>query len=277
VISRNSNIKLTKLSECNGANLIITPNLASNGAAGETLFYDNSQIIKLFNSFPVPVNNSGWAEGLHGILHSFIDHPCENAFFKCSKEDIHQKAYVPSLISQQTGIFVTENIQSFLPWDLAALRYSYGTPDAKDNIYYDLSTAHGLKEAFGYSISDKSIITLPDVGNITINIQNIHNYNLDLRYDHKSHITNSDMETSFFLSYDTNVAKILINNSGNITLSNDFKSNIIINSECYNLIIRQCGYQSNIITQIINDDCTIESTLEINLFNFDQSLHLVGE
>ena len=273
-ISKNTNVKFTKLNDCSDASLIMTPNLSPTGAAGEELFYSKNQIIKLFNSFPVAVNNTGWSEGLHGVIHSFIDHPCENGFYSCNKKEILDKGYIPSILSQQYGVVDdTNNFQSLLPWDLAALRYSYGTPETANNIYYNLSSALGLKEAFGYVIGDKSIVTLSSVGNIILDIKNVNNYALDLHYDHKSYVTNSDIEMSFYISYDTSISEILVNNSGSITLNDEFQTNIMIYNQCYTLVSNGDGYQNDVIIQSISDDCTSQSAIEIDLYNFDSSLH----
>jgi hypothetical protein len=145
-------------------------------------------------------------------------------------------------------------------------------PQAK-NITYKFSTSIDLENIFGYKLKDQALITLSNVGNTDIDIIDIQSYSIDLRYDHLSKIANQDqgINFSFLLSYDTEVSQIIVNKQGSIVLSDAFKTNIILQPGCYDVILHGENYQNDVIKHF--EGVNTEICEQIDVYNFNSSLH----
>jgi hypothetical protein len=271
-IAKNSNIDFERTEDCNSTALIITLTQSVEGG-GMVLYEEKNKIIQI----EVKLNQAllkgeDWPLLLHDISHSVIDHPCENGFYACKKEKIVADFNPPSVLVHQyvDDTSFHQNAQTFLPWDIAALRYSYGMPEAR-NITYELSSSSGLKKALGYPIKNNAVVTLSNVGDTVINICDVKSYALDLRYDHRSSVNNHDIDFEFFLSYDTEISQIKINNDGSIILSENFKTSIILQHGCYDVILHGDNYQSDLIKHFDNFDTEICN--HIDVYNYNSSLH----
>jgi len=161
---------------------------------------------------------------------------------------------------------VSYNVQSLLPWDLAAIRYDYGMPKPM-NMTYALDNTNSLNEIFAIPLVNNSLVTFSMIGDISIDATNVNDYEIDLRYDELSNITNSDINFHFTLSYDTEIAKIMINNAGSITLNNNLKTDIESLPGCYDIIINE---DQNTSKYFCSESYYNE---EIHISNFDPLIH----
>jgi hypothetical protein len=275
IISQNANVKLEKTNDCVNSDIVIWPGLDKSSKGGETTVYKDNIITKNILSVPIPMNELAndwriWNEFLHGIAHFSLDHPCEDGFYGCNAKDLKQEIKNFDLLTVMSGNNPL-HLQSLLPWDIAALRHIYGMPEAKDATY-KLSSSSSLENAFGYEIKDTALITFSSTGNNSIDASDIAEYAIDLNYDHLSNITNSDINFSFLLSYDTEISQVILNKAGSLDLNNNFKTNIILLPGCYDIVLHNDHYQNNDIINI-NQNCKDEELEQIDIYNFNPSQH----
>jgi hypothetical protein len=275
-ISKNSNIQFLQTEDCSLAQIVINP---FTDYTQDYLIYEGDVIVQKILDADLGEfvsQEQYWMEYIHYLMHVVIDHPCENGFYSCSKQEITECAIYSVMAQPGYDKRFNNNIEivkSLLPWDIAAVRYSYGMP-AREDITYNLFNADGLKSAFDYNIINGSLVTLSNVGNSIIDIKNIDSYTLDLRYDHKSYVTAPDIEFSFYLSYDTEIFKILANQSGSIHLSEEFETSIILQEGCYKLSFVDSIHKGDAI------EITCEDSLRtIEIYDFNPYLHniCIGE
>lgn len=271
VVGQNTNIIFKQIDDCHNASLVIVPRLDFSAAASEELFYNNDTIITQTFEVVMPNTRAGWPETMHSFAHIFSDHPNENGFYQIDKEQLklYQESFKFGTVFDHQQYFGVYKAQSLLPWDIQALRYSYGIPKAQD-ITYNLNK---LQENFGYDLEDKALVTLSNIGQTTIDARDIANYSLDLRYEHVSNFINGNINCSFLLSYDTEVSQVILNLEGSITLSDNFKTNISLLPGCYDVMLHGNNYQNDIVKNFGNLDCVNEISQQIDVYNFDSSLH----
>lgn len=273
-LSNDIAVKFERVENCNDATIAIQPGINENSTGGESLYYTDNMITLNLLSTPVPIgalhnSQKHWSEFFHSMTHNSLDHPCEDGFYSCNQNKLEKEHGDSALLSALSG----NNkymVQSFLPWDLAAMRYSYGMPQAK-NITYKFSSSIDLENIFGYKLNDQALITLSNVGNTEIDISDVKSYAIDLRYDHRSNITTQDINSSFLLSYDTEVSQIIVNKQGSIALSDSFKTDIILQPGCYDVILHGENYQNDIIKHF--DGVNKEICEQIDVYNYNSSLH----
>lgn len=292
VFSANSNIIFKEVENYQNADLL----LYHSEATTEDLKYSNSNIIHLKAGLPIAelTNSSAifpWNDFIHGLAHIVADHPCENGFYSCNKNTTQTNnpnifmltalagIITPTLEEAKTDasriIEMKVNakdyiIQSLLPWDLAALRYSYGMPEPV-KMTYKLADQTQLGEVFGWPLVNNSLVTLSLVGNISIDTTNTKKYALDLRYDHLSNITNNEIDFKFLLSYDTEIAQIIINQSGSVILNKAFKTDIILLKGCYEVVVADENNHQNTMHFGNENYCIDGTTQHINVSGLNSS------
>ena len=178
-IARNSNIKFIRVEDCNSTSLIFECKQDGEGN-GEVIFKEKNKIMQVTIDLNQKLmEGQDWPLLLHDIAHSVLDHPCENGFYACRTDEFVKKYNPPSVLVQQyfDKSAYQNHAQTLLPWDIEALRYSYGMPELK-NVIYELSNALGLKKAFGYVIKNNAIVTLSNVGYTEIDIRNVNYYTI---------------------------------------------------------------------------------------------------
>lgn len=273
-LSNDIAIKFERVENCNDGSIAISPGIDEMSVGGESLYYtDNIIMLNLLHT-PMPIgilHNSKrqWKEFFHGMTHGFLDHPCEDGFYSCNEDELKKEHGDLALLSEMSRSN-KYMVQSFLPWDLSAMRYSYGMPEAK-NVTYKFSTSVDLENIFGYKLNDQALITLSNIGNTEMDIRDVKSYAIDLRYDHLSNITNQDINFSFLLSYDTEISQIMVNKQGEIVLSDAFKTDIILQPGCYDVALHSHNYQNEIIKHF--DSFDAENCEQIEVYNYDLSLH----
>lgn len=300
MFSKISNIKFIKSENIENANVIL---YNSNHASAERVFFENDVItktilgIKIASLIDLDNNDGRFNDLVHGLAHLFLDHPCENGFYFCNKETTQNSSDKFFALTALSGIgtYTVEealtsvaksalkkldasgeqyNIQSLLPLDIAALRYSYGMPKPIA-ITYQLNNNEALKENFGWPIINHSLVCFSSTGNVTIDARNVEHYSLNLNYEEFSNITNSAIDYKFLLSYDTQIAKILINNAGPIALNNAFSTDIVIDPGFYDVIIHGDFYQNDIILNSYNNFSVTDKISIIDIYNFNDSIHQI--
>ena len=291
VMSDNSNIKFERVENYYQAEMAISPSIAPNAAASEYLSYEGDEIILNSLSSIAPLgtlaNSSfAWGEFIHGMAHGFLDHPCENGFYACNKKEItaHNEPLTLRTALAEGGWTsnldpsINYNMQSFLPWDWAAIRYKYGMPAPKD-VIYELNSDSALKSVFGYNLLNQALVSFPNVGHSTINAHDLKGYSIDLRYDHPSEVSNTDIKFAFVLSYDTEISKIMLNKGGSITLSDKFDTDLILSHGNYKVILHDSTSQHDNVLCIKNGEissvyyCDVAPEYQIDVHNFDAAHH----
>lgn len=245
---KNSNIIFSAVDNDYEANLVIIPYKGNdtNSLAADLKVFQGEELQKMFLLFPIfngskdPTSINDYA---HGLAHIFLDHPCEN-YYPCGKGSVQARTpnieYL-TIMSQKTTIDIsnftinpdTQIIQSLLPWDLAALRNGYGMPTPQNTTYY-FNNINNLKEIFSVDLYNNTLITLSSVGYNIINAESVKFYEIDLRYNTLSHITNHNISLKFILSYDTEISEIIVNSPGDIILNPNYPTNISITNKAYN-------------------------------------------
>lgn len=300
MFAKNSNIKFIKCENTENANVII---YNSNHLSAEKVLFENGVITKTFLGIEMPslislnTTNGMFNDLAHGFAHLFLDHPCENGFYSCEKETIQNSSDKFFALTALSGIgtyTVWEeltnvaksalnklidsgeqyHIQSLLPLDISALRHSYGMPKPIE-MTYQLNNNEALEEIFGWPLINNSLVCFSSIGNITIDARDIVNYSLNLNYEEFSNITNSSIDYKFLLSYDTEIAKILINNAGAITLNNAFNTDIEVSPGFYDIVIHGDFYQNDIIFSSYDDFSAADNISTIDLYNFNDSIHRI--
>lgn len=275
---QNANIVFSPTEDYNNANLIINPQ--QNSSAAELKLFSNNKIEKMLLFAPIFDEKSTTAlvnDYTHGLAHIFLDHNCEN-YYACNREYVQTQTpnlkYLSIMSQLQTNsVFKTsifsefQPIQSLLPWDIAALRHSYGMPKP-ENVTYSLNNQQVLDNTFATKLLNNSLVCFSSIGYNTIDVGKVKSYEIDLNYDHLSNITNQNISFQFVLSYDTKFSKIILETPGKIILNKHEPANIFIDST-----------EVNVCTSL-NADFSCENLGKdielIQIGNFNETIHNIN-
>ena len=217
----------------------------------------------------MPTTLTGWSETMHSIAHIYEDHYNENG--KNQTDENELELYQQSFKFGSVLTISDLKKQSLLPHDIEVLNLEY-PPKAK-NITFELNN---LKTHFGYDLVNNGLVTLANVGNTAIDASDIKSYSIDLRSEHLSTITSSDNTSySFLLSYRTEISQIKLDQTGSITLSDNFRTSIILSPDCYDLVLHSDFYQSDTIMSLENEACVNELPKHIDIYNYNSLIHSI--
>lgn len=273
----NSNIMFFPTTTQDQANLVIYPILQENPEPilpADLMMFQNQEIQQMNLIFPIPfVNNTAMQinDFVHGLAHIFLDHPCEN-YYSCNKGSVQLKTpgiEFLSIMSQMATLDISKPeiktvqvIQSLLPWDIAALRHSYGIPEAK-NTTYILNDVDNFRKNFAADPYKDTLVAFSSIGHNIIDAQSAITYTIDLRYDQLSSAVTTLFSLNFLLSYDTEIAEIFVNGSGIINLNDQFSTIINIKNSDY------------ILQEVVPTEC-VENTYGVELvqiYNYQEGIH----
>lgn len=101
------------------------------------------------------------------------------------------------------------------------------------------------------------------MGSNIINAESVKFYEIDLRYDTLSNITNHNISLKFILSYDTEISEIIVNSPGDIILNPNYPTNISITNKDYsfNLLNLERSPAYNYGPELIQ------------IYNYNESIH----
>ncbi len=245
---QNANILFYPANNYTEANLIMFPSLNNESNAAELKLFSNNKIEQIFLFLhPTHANSSTLAinDFIHGLAHIFLDHICEN-YYPCNKAkmqtqtsnlqylSIMSQLSTPSIINASKQVEF-QLIQSLLPWDLAALRLAYGMPSQPINTTYSLNSDKALEEIFATKLLNNSLLCFSATGHSTIDTGHVKSYEIDLRFDHLSNVTNQEISFQFLLSYDTKISSIFLYTPGKVILNESVPVNIFIHSTEVNI------------------------------------------